>query len=156
MTKTNPELAFRSATIEDLPTLLSLLADDVLGAQRENLDAATVARYETAFRNIDAQQGNQILVAVQDGEIVAMLQLTFIPGLSHQGGTRAQIESVRVKSSVRGQGIGKILFREAIDISRRAGCFIVQLTTDQRRPEAVRFYESLGFRATHHGMKLVI
>ncbi|MFC4931865.1 GNAT family N-acetyltransferase [Massilia sp. GCM10023247] len=156
MTQGNTVIQFRSAAFEDLPKILSLLADHVLGTQRESLDAATIARYEAAFRDIYSQKGNQILVGVQDSEIVAMLQLTFIPGLSHQGATRAQIESVRVKSSVRGHGIGKILFREAIDLSKRAGCSIVQLTTDQRRPDAVRFYESLGFKPTHSGMKLAI
>lgn len=156
MTQSNLGIQFRSATLEDLPTILVLLADDVLGTQRESLDASKIAKYEVALRAIFSQKGNQILLGVRDTEIVAMLQLTFIPGLSHQGATRAQIESVRVKSSVRGQGIGKILFREAIDISRRAGCFIVQLTTDQRRLDAVRFYESLGFKPTHFGMKLAI
>ena len=156
MTQTKPEIQFRSATIEDLPALLALLADDVLGAQREDLDAATVARYEAAFHGIQAQQGNRILLGVQDGDIVAMLQLTFIPGLSHQGGTRAQVESVRVKRGVRGQGVGTLLLRQAIEISRQAGCFMVQLTTDERRPDALRFYERLGFKATHHGMKLPV
>lgn len=149
-----PEIQFRSATIADLPAILSLLADDVLGMQRESLDAAMRARYEAAFHAICAQQGNQILLGVQHGDIVAMLQLSIIPGLSHQGGTRAQIESVRVKSAVRGQGIGRRLFHEAIALSKQAGCVIVQLTTDQRRADALRFYESLGFKPTHLGMKL--
>jgi len=146
----------RAATFEDLPAIRRLLADDVLGSQRERLDAATTARYEAAFHAILSQEGNQILLGVRHAEIVAMLQLTFIPGLSHQGATRAQIESVGVKSGVRGQGIGKIMLHEAIDVSRQAGCSIVQLTTDQGRPDAVRFYESLGFEPTHVGMKLRI
>ncbi len=149
-------LTFRSAAIEDLPAILLLLAEDVLGAERESLDGAARARYESAFRDIYAQQGNQILLGVRGDEVVAMLQLTFIPGLSHQGGTRAQIESVRVKGSVRGQGVGKRLFHEAIELSRQAGCIMVQLTTDRRRDGAIRFYEELGFKPTHFGMKLAI
>lgn len=156
MTEINPSIEFRLATIDDLPAVLSLLADDVLGAHRESLDAGTEARYKAAFHRIYAQQGNQILLGVRDDEVVAMLQLTFIPGLSHQGATRAQIESVRVKSTVRGQRIGTILFRKAIEMSKQADCVLVQLTTDHRRPDAVRFYECLGFRPTHYGMKLVI
>jgi ribosomal protein S18 acetylase RimI-like enzyme len=149
-------IAFRSATIDDLPAILLLLAEDVLGAQRESLEGPARVRYEAAFRAIHAQQGNQILLGVRGDEVVAMLQLTFIPGLSHRGATRAQIESVRVRDAVRGQGVGKLLFREAIELSRQAGCAMVQLTTDRRREDALRFYESLGFEATHWGMKLPI
>jgi len=147
---------FRSATIEDLPAVLLLLADDVLGTSRENLDEAALGKYQEAFRRICAQQGNQILLGVQGDEVVATLQLTIIPGLAHQGGTRAQIEAVRVKSSARSQGIGKLLFQEAVTISSQCGCSMVQLTTDRRRGDAVRFYESLGFESTHIGMKLPI
>lgn len=154
MTANSPPIEFRSATIDDLPAILLLLAEDVLGAQRESLDEAARARYEAAFRDIHAQQGNQILLGVRGDEVVAMLQLTFIPGLSHQGGMRAQIESVRVKRSSRGQGLGKRLFREAVELSKQAGCIMVQLTTDRRRDDAIRFYEELGFKSTHFGMKL--
>lgn len=149
-------LTFRQAGIDDLPAMLAILADDVLGATREDLGGAARARYESAFRQIQAQQGNRIVLAIAGDEIMGMLQLTFIPGLSHQGAMRAQIESVRVKGAARGRGIGRRLFGEAIALAREAGCAVVQLTTDRRRDDAVRFYESLGFSATHWGMKLAI
>lgn len=150
------EMTFRFATKDDLPAIISLLADDVLGVARESLDIGTHIKYERAFSAICAQTGNQILLGIRDNEIAAMLQLTFIPSLSHQGGTRAQIESVRVKGNLRGYGIGKLLFQRAIDISKQAGCVVIQLTTDQRRNDALRFYEKLGFQHTHRGMKLAI
>nr|WP_315249038.1 GNAT family N-acetyltransferase [uncultured Duganella sp.] len=147
------KLTFRSAVVEDLPAMLSLLNEDILGSQRETLDAAAYAKYESAFHDIRAQDGNQILLAMLADEIVGMLQLTFIPGLSHQGAKRAQIESVRVKASARGKGIGKHLFHEAFELSKQAQCALVQLTTDIRREDAARFYEGLGFKPTHLGMK---
>ena len=148
------DIVFRRAVMADLPSLLALLAEDVLGAQRESLAAPLHEQYAEALRDILAQQGNQILLGLSGDEIVAMLQLTFIPGLAHQGARRAQIEAVRVKGSVRGQGIGKRLFAQAIALSREAGCAMVQLTTDRRREDAIRFYEALGFQPTHVGMKL--
>ena len=155
---TDPQggIAFRRAGIDDLPAMLAMLAEDVLGAVREDLGGAARARYEAAFRHIQAQQGNAILLAIGGDEIVGMLQLTFIPGLSHQGAMRAQIESVRVKGNARGRGIGRRLFGEAITLAREAGCAVVQLTTDRRRDDALRFYESLGFTATHWGMKFAL
>lgn len=153
----NPsEIQFRFATIEDLSAMVSLLADDVFGAHREDLGAHARTKYEAAFRNMCAQQGNQVLLAIRNGEVIGMLQLTVIHGLSHQGSARAQIEAVRVKRSARSQGVGRLLFEEAFAISKQAGCVTVQLTTDRRRDDAVRFYENLGFKPTHFGMKLAI
>lgn len=156
MTTLHPAIQFRAATRDDLPAILSLLIDDTLGAHRERLDDAAQARYVSAFDQIQARPGDQILLGVQGDEVVAMMQLTFIPGLSHQGAMRAQVESVRVKGTTRGQGIGKLLFQHAIALSKEAGCAVVQLTTDRRREDAARFYESLGFKPSHLGMKLAI
>ncbi len=150
------EIQFRLASIEDVPEMVSLLAEDVLGAQRESLEVSARTEYEWAFRKMCTQSCNQMLLALRGEEIVGMLQLTVIYGLSHQGTTRAQIEAVRVKRGVRSQGVGKRLFEEAFSISKQAGCSLVQLTTDRRREDAVRFYESLGFEPTHFGMKLAI
>lgn len=156
MMKNNDAVEFRFATIDDLSSMVELLNEDILGSQRERIDTESRTRYESAFHAIQEQEGNQILLGVLNGEIVAMLQLTFIPGLAHQGGRRAQIEAVRVKGMVRGQGIGKLLFEKAIEMSTQAGCVMVQLTTDRRREDAIRFYESMGFTPTHWGMKLPI
>lgn len=156
MTKNNDNIEFRFATIDDLSSMVALLSEDILGVERERMDAESRASYELAFHAIQEQEGNQILLGVLDGEIIAMLQLTFIPGLAHQGSRRAQIEAVRVKGTVRGEGVGKLLFEKAIEMSKQAGCVMVQLTTDRRRDDAIRFYESMGFTPTHWGMKLPI
>lgn len=145
-------LAFREAVKADLPTLAALLADDALGAGRDGIQH--LPAYTDALEAIQAQAGNSVIVAVLDAEVVGMLQLTLIPGLSRGGMPRAQIESVRVSGKYRGQKIGHVLFEHAIGLAREAGCGLVQLTTDKQRPDALRFYETLGFAATHEGMKL--
>ena len=88
--------------------------------------------------------------------MAGVFQLTFIPNLTYQGGKRALIEGVRVAGAMRGQGVGRTMFRWAIERAREKGCRIVQLTTNKQRPDAIRFYESLGFESTHEGMKLMI
>jgi GNAT superfamily N-acetyltransferase len=93
-------------------------------------------------------------VACQGARVVGVLQLTCIPSLTYQGGWRALIEGVRVDSGERSQGLGKTLFEWAIARARERGCHMVQLTTDKARPDAKRFYESLGFVASHEGLKL--
>jgi GNAT superfamily N-acetyltransferase len=147
-------LTFRPAQEEDLPTIIALLADDPIGATREHGTHDGLGAYAAAWKAMQAQVGNSIQVAVLDSQIVGVLQLTFIAGLSRGGMLRAQIEGVRVSGSHRGHGIGRKLFDHAIVLARDAGCGLVQLTTDKRRHDARRFYEELGFTATHEGMKL--
>lgn len=145
---------FRRALRADLPTLVHLLADDALGAQREaDIDPLPDA-YRRAFDAIDADPNNELIVAVHGGDVVGMLQLTFIPYLTYQGGWRALIEGVRVAAAQRSSGIGRRLVNGAIERARERGCHLVQLTSDKARPDAIRFYESLGFVASHEGMKL--
>ena len=147
---------FRTATREDLPQIVRLLAEDPLGAQRERFEQPLPQSYRDAFERMRRQPGNRILVAVEEGAVVGALQLTIIAGLSRQGLTRAQIEGVRVAKARRGSGLGEALMRHAIEIARGEGCGLVQLTTDRRRESAHRFYERLGFVASHLGMKLEI
>jgi len=142
---------FREATAGDLDAIAALLADDGLGKGRE---APGDPVYAEAFARMSAQPGNICLVAEDAGAIVGCLQLTVIHGLSRKGASRAQIEGVRVAAGRRGTGLGQALVREAIARARDAGCGLVQLTTDMRREDAHRFYEALGFRGTHLGMKL--
>ena len=151
-----PALRFRDATEADLPAIVRLLADDDLGATREQLADPLPPAYLEAFDAMQAQGGNHCIVAEADGKIAGCLQLTVIPGLSRQGMRRAQIEGVRVDRRFRERGIGEALFRHAIARARAAGCGLVQLTTDKARPGALRFYEGLGFAASHEGMKLVL
>lgn len=149
-----PNVSFRRATMADLAGIVSMLADDALGQQREDVSVPTSQVYLDAFAAIDADP-NQLLAAAEiDGELAGCLQITFIPGLSRSGMWRGQIESVRVASHCRGAGIGKILFEWAIEQCRQRQCGLVQLTTDKSRDDALRFYEALGFQATHEGMKL--
>jgi GNAT superfamily N-acetyltransferase len=148
------DVIYREAVRADLPAVIALLADDVLGKAR---DFTTVDEaYERAFADISADPRNQLIVAEQDGELVGCLQITYIPGLGRHGAERSLIESVRVRSDRRGHGLGRALMAWAIDQARRRGCTLVQLTTDKARQDAHRFYLSLGFVASHEGMKLAL
>jgi ribosomal protein S18 acetylase RimI-like enzyme len=147
-------MLIRRATEEDLPAIVRLLADDPLGATRERVAEPLADAYRAAFAAMEAQTGNELLVAVIADQVVGCLQLTLIPGLSRLGATRAQIEGVRVASAQRGSGIGEALMQHAITRATQAGCSLMQLTTDATRVDARRFYERLGFEATHVGLKL--
>lgn len=146
-------LSFRRATERDLPALVAMLADDPLGATRERFEDPLPPLYAEAFAQVDADPNQELVVGDVDGEVVAMLQLTFIPGLSRLGSWRALIEAVRVHRSQRSRGVGRRLVEHAIDRARQRGCRLIQLTTDRKRPEAHAFYERLGFEASHVGMK---
>ena len=150
------ELTIRRATGADLPAIVRMLANDPLGKTRERYAEPLPDAYVRAFAEVEAQKGNEILVAEAEGQVIGCLQLTMIPGLSRLGMLRAQIESVRVDESRRGERIGEKLFLDAIERARKAGCGLVQLTTDASRPDARRFYERLGFAASHVGMKLAL
>ena len=150
------ELTFRKATADDLSAIVAMLADDVLGATRERLEDPLPQPYVTAFREIDRDPNNELIVACLDDTVVGVLQLTFIPSLSHVGSRRALIEGVRVSSSHRSLGIGTKLFKWAVARSRERGCQMLQLTTNKQRTDAKRFYEALGFVASHEGMKLAL
>src|SRR5690625_665198 len=149
-------MKFRTANKNDLYAIVSLLADDVLGSKREELNKPLPDFYITAFEEIMVQHGNQIIVAEEDYQIIGCLQLTLIPSLSRKGTKRAQIESVRVHKNYRGKNIGEKLFEEAISIAKEEKCGLVQLTTDKQRNDAHRFYDKLGFEASHDGMKLIL
>lgn len=154
---TADEIRVREATEADLGAVVALLADDPLGSVRERIVEGGVAvEYVTAFREMTEQAGNMLLVATTAGHVVGCLQLVIIPGVSRAGAKRGQIEGVRVLRSMRGRSVGKVLVRDAVQRAREAGCSLVQLTTDTSRSDAARFYEGLGFEATHVGMKLKI
>lgn len=144
---------FGEATADDVDEVVSLLRDDALGRDRE---AAAMADYRSAFAEIAADPNQLLVVGRIDGGVVATLQLSIIPNLSRGGMKRAQLEGVRVDSAWQGRGIGRRMVEWAIHEAKRRGCGLVQLTTDHRRPDALRFYESLGFLNTHHGMKLTL
>lgn len=150
------ELIYRLATENDLTDIVRMLSDDPLGAKRENFHIPLPEAYLRAFNTIVSDQHQELTVAEWNGEVIATFQLSFIQYLTYQGGIRAQIEAVRVKSTYRNQGIGKAIFQYAIQRAKAKGAHVLQLTTDKKRPEAKRFYESLGFVDSHEGMKLHI
>ncbi|GIG86841.1 GNAT family N-acetyltransferase [Plantactinospora endophytica] len=154
------ELIFRVACRADVPAIVAMLLDDEVAAAREQAQPAertgeeVDAAYWAGFEAVDADPRNELIVVELDGEPVGTMQLTFIPGLSRRGAERMQIEAVRVRSDLRGEGIGRRMMDWAVHQARERGCRLVQLTTDKRRTAAHRFYASLGFQASHEGMKL--
>ncbi|MGX9416165.1 GNAT family N-acetyltransferase [Vibrio sp. WJH972] len=150
------ELKYRAANFEDLTSLVALLSNDPLGSQREDPSIPLNNAYLKAFEAIVQNPDNQVLVVELKNTLVGMLQITLIPYLTHIGSWRCFIEGVRIHSDYRGQGLGQKMFEHAIEIARSKGCSIVQLATDKRRPDAIRFYEKLGFKATHEGFKLAL
>ncbi len=148
-------MKFRKATKEDIPQIVNMIADDALGELREAYKDSLPAVYYDAFKKIDADS-NQELIVMQDldGFIIGTLQLSFIQYLTYRGGIRAQIEAVRIRKDKRGSGLGEILFKWAIQRAKDRNAHLVQLTTDKKRSESLKFYEKLGFRASHEGMKL--
>ncbi|MEU6505868.1 GNAT family N-acetyltransferase [Streptomyces sp. NPDC046942] len=146
------DLEIRHATADDLPSIVAMLADDPLGAQRESPHDLTP--YRAALERLTADSNQHLVVAVREDRVIGTLQLTIIPGLSHKGATRALIEAVRIHADERGSGLGGLLIQWAIDTSRQLGCVMVQLTSDKTRTDAHRFYARLGFNASHEGFKL--
>ncbi|MEV5337314.1 GNAT family N-acetyltransferase [Streptomyces sp. NPDC052676] len=146
------DLEIRAAVADDVPAIVAMLADDPLGSQRESPE--DLAPYLTALQRLADDPNQHLVVAVREGRVVGTLQLTIIPGLSRRGATRSIIEGVRIHADERGSGLGTQLIEWAIDTSRREGCQLVQLTSDKSRVDAHRFYERLGFEASHLGFKL--
>ncbi|WP_371670317.1 GNAT family N-acetyltransferase [Streptomyces sp. NBC_00289] len=146
------DLEIRPATKDDIAAIVAMLANDPLGAQRESPDDLTP--YLAALERLSSDPNQHLVVAVRAGRVVGTLQLTVIPGLSRRGSTRSVIEGVRIHTDERGSGLGTLFIEWAVDESRRQGCQLVQLTSDATRTDAHRFYERLGFTASHVGFKL--
>ncbi|MGZ9932060.1 N-acetyltransferase family protein [Streptomyces sp. NC-S4] len=147
-----PELTIRPATEADVPAIVAMLADDPLGAARESPD--DLAPYLAALKRLTDDPNQHLVVAVRAGRVVGTLQLTIVPGLSRKGATRSIIEGVRVHADERGGGLGTRFIEWAVEKSRAENCALVQLTSDVTRTDAHRFYERLGFTASHVGFKL--
>jgi ribosomal protein S18 acetylase RimI-like enzyme len=145
---------FRAALESDLPALVSMLAQDDLGAHREDDSEPLNRNYLDAFDAINRDPNQALVVAELVHRVVGMMQLTFIPYLTHIGSWRCLIEGVRIHADCRGRGLGNAMIEWAIDAARKRDCRIVQLTSDKQRPDALRFYAALGFEATHEGFKL--
>jgi len=145
---------FRLATRADLPSIVRMLADDDLGSQRERFEDPLPESYYFAFEQIHNDPNHELIVAERNGEVIGTLHLMYLPSISYQGGLRAQVESVRVDKRFQSRGIGTEMMKWAMDRARQRGAHVVQLTTHKTREDAHRFYERLGFKGTHLGMKL--
>jgi GNAT superfamily N-acetyltransferase len=147
-------IAFRRATEADLPAIVALLADDPLAGPREDPSPPLAAGYLAAFAAIDADEKQLLAVAVDGGQVIGTLQLTFIAGISRKGALRGLIEAVRIAKDRRSTGLGQQMVEWAVAECRRRGCALVQLTSDNHRPDAHRFWARMGFEASHVGFKL--
>jgi len=155
LTLTGNAVVLREAVVDDVAAIVKLLAADQLGATRDGADGHEgLQPYLRAFSALDADPAHLLIVAVNGVDVVATMQLSFLPGLARRGALRAQIEAVRVREDYRRHGLGASLFSWAIGEARRRGFALVQLTTDKSRVDAHRFYERLGFVASHEGLKL--
>ena len=148
-------MKFRKATKNDISVIVAMIADDKLGKTRENFQNPLPIEYLNAFENINADKNQELIVVENDElEIIGTLQLSFIQYLTYLGGIRAQIEAVRIRKDQRNIGLGKKMMNWAINRAQERDAHLLQLTTDKKRPEAIKFYENLGFKSTHEGMKL--
>ena len=148
-------MKFRKAIKSDVLVIVEMIADDKLGKTRENFKNPLPEEYYTAFENINKDPSQELIVVENDDfEIIGTLQLSFIQYLTYCGGIRAQIEAVRIRKDYRGKGVGTKIFEWGIKRAKERGAHLLQLSTDKQRPDAIRFYENLGFKASHEGMKL--
>lgn len=152
----NKQFNHRKATINDLHTIVSLLLEDELGHARENLSEKPDQPYIDAFHKIDADSNQYLMIVESDKEIIGTCHLTIMPSLTFIGSTRMQIEAVRISQKYRNQGIGKRMINEAIEWAKLNSASIIQLTTNKKRTKAKNFYESIGFEASHEGMKMYL
>lgn len=146
-------MEIRNAKFEDLEFIIEMLADDDLGSKREDFRIPIPESYVKAFNEITSDKGQNLMVVQDNGVVIGTFQLSIIPYLTYQGRSRAQMEAVRVSSKYRGKGIGKKMIEWCLEFAHKQNCHVLQLTTDKKRPDAIRFYKSLGFIDSHEGMK---
>ncbi|MFB9052502.1 GNAT family N-acetyltransferase [Formosa undariae] len=148
-------MTIREATVNDIYAIVELLSDDDLGKTREQLESPISVDYNNAFHIINSDPNQELMVVENEAKaVIATFQLTFIQYLNYCGGLRVQIEAVQVRKDLRGIGVGKHIFEWTIERAKERHAVILQLTSDKRRPRAIKFYEDLGFTATHEGMKM--
>lgn len=150
------ELTYRRASNDDLPTIIKLLREDQLGQVREALWDMSLMKYQKAFERIDADPHQYLMVVENQNEIVGTCHLTILPSLTFEGSTRLQIEAVRVAEKCRSQGIGQWMIDQAIEYGKANDASVIQLMSDKRRDKALNFYDRMGFKATHEGMKILL
>ncbi|WP_405609307.1 GNAT family N-acetyltransferase [Polaribacter sp. Asnod1-A03] len=146
---------YRKATEKDLTAIVKMMADDVLGKKKEKFQSPLPIEYVKAFQNINEDKNQELIVLENEKlEVIGTLQISYIQYISYLGGMRAQIENVFIRADQRGLGIGKKVFKWAINRAKEKNAHLVQLTSNKERPRSIKFYENLGFKATHEGMKL--
>ena len=150
------DLKYRKAKLEDLAFIISLLIDDELGKQRENITSDARSSYERAFEEISDDKNQYLMVVEYNSKIIATCHLTLIPSLTFKASKRMQIEAVRVSSNFRGKKIGEYMIQKAIEYGQSKDAIIIQLTSNKSRKEAINFYRKLGFKDSHEGMKLYL
>ena len=147
----------RRARRDDVPAIVALLQDDFLGATREVPKGVPLPEsYYAAFEEIDADPRGELVVAEEDGRVIGTLHATLLIHLGSRGAKSLLLENVHVASGRRSKGIGKAMIEWAVERARLRGCARVQLTSNKLRKDAHRFYERLGFKASHEGMKLAL
>ena len=147
-------LYIKNAEERDLIALINLLNDDDLGNEREDNTTPPIQSYINAFNEIQSDTNNKITVAILNDKVIGMMQVTFIPGLSMKGSKRCQIESVRIHKDYRNRGFGKKLINKGIEMAKKKNCSMVQLTSNKKRKDAIKFYKNVGFSSTHQSFKL--
>ena len=147
------KLTLRISHFKDLPEIINLLQQDALGRQRESLSENALSQYEKAFKDIEHSDGHEVWVLERQQVIVGTLQFSVLPNLTYQGLPRAQIEGVRIAHSCRNMGLGNWLLERVLEEAKKRDCHLVQLSCDKRRPDSIKFYENLGFEASHEGLK---
>lgn len=149
-------MVFRKATKIDVPEIVKILAEDKLGKLRENYQEPLPQNYYNAFETINSDKNQELMVVFSEdnSSIIATFQLTIIPYLSYNGRSRALLENVMVQKNHQGKGIGKQIIDWCILKAKEKNAHVLQLTSDKQRPQAIKFYEKFGFKASHEGMKL--
>ena len=149
-------MVIRDACEADLPVIIRLLAADQIGGRKDDPGPPLDPVYAAAFAAIDGDPNQRLIVAEIDGVVIGTMQLSYLPGLLNRGAWRGQIEAVRIASDRRSQGLGEQLIGWAVEQCRERGCFMAQLTSNNGRVAAHRFYERLGWQKSHAGFKLYL
>lgn len=149
-------LTFRDAVAADLPMIIAMLAEEQIGGRKDDPGEPLDAVYLAAFEAIDRDPRQRLIVAELDGAIVGTMQLSWLPGLLNRGAVRGQIEAVRIAADRRSLGLGAAMIGWAVELFRESGCFMAQLTSNNDRDAAHRFYERLGWKKSHAGFKLFL
>lgn len=151
--KGSDSLIFRRATHADLPVIIGLYADDDRGGHGDGWNDANRPAYEAAFAEINANPRDALMVIEQDGVVVGTFLLTLLPGLTGRATHRLQLRSVEVAAPLRSRGIGARMLAFVEEYAKLNGATLIELTSNNTRSDAHRFYERNGYTKSHSGFK---